>query len=110
MASLGDIRRKKLEELKRFQQDRFSDQLQEESQLQQQIQQIEMIVKNSFTKEALERYGNLKSAHPDKAVQLLVVLGQAIQKGQITRVDDETLKNILVQLTPKQKKFNIRKI
>ena len=108
MSELDDIKRKKLEELKRLQQEKVQGQLEEEAQVQQQVQQLESIVKNVFTKEALERYGNLKAAHPDKAVQLLVVLAQVIQSGQINKVDDAQLKNILMKLTPEKKKFKIR--
>lgn len=84
-------------------------QLQEETQLQQQIQQLEQFVKQFFTKEALARYGNLKTAHPDKAVQLLVLLAQAIQTKQISMIDDLTLKEILKKLTPEKKEIKIRK-
>ena len=83
----------------------------EEMQLQQQIQQLEMLVKQKLTKQALERFGNIKPAHPEKAIQLLAVLGQAIQSGQITdQIDDDQLKEILMKITPEKKDFNIRRV
>ncbi len=83
----------------------------EEMQLQQQVQQLEMLVKQRLTKQALERFGNIKSAHPEKAIQLLAVLGQAIQSGQINdQIDDEQLKEILIKLTPEKKEFKIKRI
>jgi len=103
---LEEIKRKKLEELQRAKQA----QIQEEARLQQQVEQLEAFVKQAFTKDALERYGNLKTAHPDKAMQLLVILGQAIQKGQINQVNDSQLKEILMKLTPDKKEFKIRRI
>ena len=106
MDELEELKKKKLEELKNQQ----LNQSQEEAQLQQQVEQLEAVVKQAFTKEALERYGNLKAAHPEKAVQLLVILGQAIQQGQITKIDDEKLKEILLKLTPKKRDFKIKKI
>ena len=72
---------------------------------------MENAVKQLLAKEALARYGNLKAAHQEKALQLLLILFQAIQKGQIrSKIDDETLKKILGQLTPKQKEFKIKRV
>jgi programmed cell death protein 5 len=109
MDELDIIRRKKLEELKQSQFGQMQQQSQEEEQLKQQVQQLEIIVKQAFTKKALERYGNLKAAFPDRAVQLSVILAQAIQSGQITKIDDNTLKEILKKLTPEKKEFNIKR-
>ena len=110
MSDLEEIRKRKLEELKTQQLESFQQQAQEQEQLKQQIQQLEAIVKQALTKEALERYGNLKSAFPDRAVQLLVILAQAIQSGQLTKIDDKTLKEILKKLTPKKKDFKIKRV
>ncbi len=82
----------------------------EQMQLQQQIEQLEIVVKQKMTKQALERFGNIKSAHPEKAIQLLAILGQAIQAGKIEEIDDDQLKEILMKLTPEKKEFKIRKI
>ncbi|MBW2977286.1 hypothetical protein KY331_00420 [Candidatus Woesearchaeota archaeon] len=104
--ALEEIKRRKLEELQKAKQT----QIQEETKIQQQVEQLESLVKQAFTKDALERYGNLKTAHPDKAVQLLVVLGQAIQQGKINQINDDQLKDILMKLTPEKKEFNIRRV
>jgi len=110
MDELESIRRKKLEELKQQQIEAIQQQSQEEQQLEQQIQQLEAIVKQALTKEALQRYGNLKAAFPERAVQLLVVLTQAIQSGQITKIDDQALKEILKKLTPEKKDIKIKRV
>ena len=110
MDELGDIRKRKLQELRRDQLGQIQQQSQEEEQLKQQIQQLELIVKQALTKEALQRYGNLKAAFPDKAVQLLVILVQAIQSGQITKIDDDTLKEILKKLSPEKKDIKIKRV
>lgn len=102
MNDIEELKRKKLEELQRQQQ--FDS---EEEEIQQQIAQLELLIKKVLTKKALERYGNLKTAHPDLAVQLLVLLGQAVQSGQIKTVDDEALKNLLMRLQPKKHKFKM---
>jgi programmed cell death protein 5 len=105
MDELEDIRRRKLDEIQRRQ---IQQQLQEEAQLQRQVEQLEQIVRQNLTKEALQRYGNLKTAHPEKAVQLLVILAQLIQNGA-ERIDDEMMKKILVRLTPQKKEFKINR-
>jgi|TARA_Y100000031_G_C8094575_1_gene325796 DNA-binding TFAR19-related protein (PDSD5 family) len=106
MDELDEIKKKKLEALKSQQ----SDQMQEQQQMQRQIAQLESVVKQALTKEALERYGNLKAAHPDKAVQVLVILAQAIQSGQVSKIEDSMLKEILMKLTPEKKDFKIKRV
>lgn len=111
MTELDEIKKRKFEELMQHQQEKLQYQAQEQAQLQQQIDAIESIVKQFLTKEALTRYGNLKIGHRDKALKLLVVLYQAIQKGQIQgMIDDLTLKKILGQLTPKQREIKIKRV
>ena len=108
MPTLDEIKRKKLEELMQNQRSQQSD---EQSQIQQQIEQMESVVRQFFTKEALARYGNLKAAHQEKAMQLLVILFQAIQKGQVQgKIEDSLLKRILEQLAPKKKEFKINRV
>ncbi len=106
MDELEEIRKKKLEQLKRAQQQ----QIQEQQEVQQQLVQLKNIVKQRLTKEALERFGNIKTAHPRKATQLIVGLAQAIKQGRIDMIDDNTLKEILIQLTPKKKDIKIKRI
>lgn len=109
MDELDQIRQKKIEQLQRSQQEKFQ-QTNEESQMQLQIEQLESIVKQALTKDALQRFGNLKAAHPEKAMQLLAILAQALQQGQISQIDDNTLKEILIKITPEKKEFKIKKI
>ena len=99
MDEIERIKLKKLKELQARQQEQLQNQLQEELQLQQQIQQLEEIVKQFLTKEALQRYGNLKTAHPEKSLQILVILSQLIQQGRIKKkIDDNILKEVLKQI------------
>ena len=111
MPTLDEIKKRRLEELMHMQQERMQQQANEQAQIQQQIEQIESVTKQFMTKEALERYGTLKTAHHEKALQLLLILFQAIQKGQIqSKIDDSTLKKILEQLTPKKKEIKIKRV
>ena len=109
MDEMEEIRKRKLHELRKNQLEKIQQQSQEEQQLQQQIHQLESMVKQVLTREALQRYSNLKTAFPDRAVQLLVILAQAIQSGQISKVDDNTLREVLKKLSPEKKEFNIKR-
>ena len=107
MSTLEEIRKKKLEEL----QQRVQQQSQEQAQIGQQIEAMENVVKSFLTKEALARYGSLKTAHQEKALQLLVILFQAIQKGQIKgKIDDSLLKRLLEQMTPQKRDIRIKRV
>ena len=111
MPTLDEIKKRKLEELMQLQKERMQGQSNEHAQIQQQIEQMETIVRQFMTKEALARYGNLKTAHQEKALQLLLILFQAIQKGQVqSKIDDSTLKKVLEQLTPKKKEIKIKRV
>jgi len=110
MDDIEEIRRKKLEQLKELQQEKLKqieEQEQEGLRLQQQIQMLENVVKQKMTREALQRYGNLKTAHPEKAVQLLVILGQILQTQKIDKIDDKELREILIRLSPPKKETKI---
>jgi len=110
MDELEEIKKRKMGELKKSQLEQIQQQSQEEEQMKQQIEQLESVVKHSLTKEALERYGNLKAAYPDRAVQLLVIMTQALQAGQITKIDDNTLKEILKKISPDKRDIKIRRV
>ena len=111
MSDLDEIRKKRLEELMRPQQEKSQQKVQENAQIQQQIELMENTVKQFFTKEALSRYGTLKTAHQEKALQLLVILYQAIQSGQIkSEIDDSVLKKLLQQMEPKKRDIKINRV
>ena len=102
MEELEQLKKKRLEQMQSEQLQHFN----EEAELQQQVEALEDIVRARLTKDALQRYGNLKTAHPEKAIQLLAVLAQAIQAGQIKQVNDDQLRFILGKLSEK-KEFKI---
>lgn len=103
---LENIKRRKLEELNK----RLEGQAQEEAQLYQQVQQLESAVKQKMTKEALQRFGNIKTAHPDKAIQLLMILARGIELGKIGIIDDTILKMILKNIAPDKRDIKIKKL
>jgi programmed cell death protein 5 len=77
----------------------------------QQIQALESQIKQYLTKRAYERYCNLKISHTEKAIQLLAIIGQMVNAGQIQeKLNDEMLKNLLIKLTPKKTETKIKRI
>ena len=105
MPSLEEIRKRKLQQMMAAQ----NENTQQQAQLQEQIAQLEVAVKQHMTKEAVLRYGSIKAAHPEKAVQSLVVLSQLLQSGRLEKIDDATFKKILEQMAPKKREIKITK-
>ncbi len=103
MSELEDIKKKRMDELRRQQEEAGG----QEQQLQQQIDAVESMVKRKLTKEALQRYGNIKAADPNRAVQVLMLLGQLIESGRADTIDDEQMKRILSMTSQKKKDINI---
>lgn len=89
----------------------YKRQLEEQLKLQQQIQMLEDMVKRSMTREAVARYGNIKSAHPEMALKLITILGQAISSSRLQgQITDEQLKEILQQLQSPKHEFKVRRV
>lgn len=109
MDELEEIRKKRMEELQQRCVQEAMQQNQQEAQIQQQLQQIEGIIKQKMSKEALQRYSNIKAADPEKAAQLSLIMAQFLQTGKLNKIDDETLKQILIKVTPKKRKINIKR-
>ncbi|MBI3033886.1 hypothetical protein HYY72_01895 [Candidatus Woesearchaeota archaeon] len=104
---IEEIKRKKLEALQRQYQEGIHQQAAEEQEAQQQIAALEAAVKSRLSKEALQRYGNIKAAHPEKAVQLLIVLGRLIQLGRVNMISDENLKAVLQKMDAEKRETRI---
>ncbi|MDP6642201.1 MAG: DNA-binding protein [Candidatus Nanoarchaeia archaeon] len=109
--SIEEIKRKKLEELQSRMMDDSNPQIQEELKMQQQIEMLENIAKQHLTKEAIQRYGNLRLAHQEKAIQVITLIVQAAQAGQLKeKIDDAKFKKLLKQLDTPKKEFKLRKV
>lgn len=107
MSEIEDLRKKKIELYKQQYASDFQSQLDNEAELQQQVAEIESNVKQLMSAEALERYCNVKLAHPQKALQALVVIAQMIQAGNVRTIDDTQFKSVLVHLTPEKKQTRL---
>lgn len=107
---LEEIKKRKLMELQAGQREALQQQLGEQQKAGEEVTQLESLVKQFLTREALQRYGNLKIAHTEKAIKVLVILGQMIQTGQIrSRINDTLFKEILRKLEPPKKEFTIKR-
>ncbi len=83
----------------------------EQGKLQQQIAQVEAVAKQFLSNEAIARYGSVKSAHPQKAMQVIAIIAQLAQQGQLReKLSDEEFKQLLLQLEPKRHTTRISRI
>ncbi|WII07360.1 DNA-binding protein [Methanomassiliicoccales archaeon LGM-RCC1] len=80
----------------------------------QQRQQVEMQLQNAMrqilTPEARDRLNNILLATPQMGQQIEMQLVQLAQSGRIpVPVDDDTLRSILGQITPKKREITIER-
>ena len=95
---LEALKKKRLKEIKKQQQ------------IKQQIEQIEQIAKQFMAREALERYSNIKVAHPEIAIKAITLIANASQTNQLSnKLTDEQFKRLLQQLQPKKERFRVIK-
>ncbi|MBI2670576.1 hypothetical protein HYX18_01170 [Candidatus Woesearchaeota archaeon] len=81
-----------------------------EIQKQQYINDLENLAKQYLTKEAVERYSNLKVAHPELAVNVVSLIANTVQTNQLKeKINDEQFKKILMQIQPDKEKFRVIK-
>ncbi|MBI2673069.1 hypothetical protein HYX19_02305 [Candidatus Woesearchaeota archaeon] len=114
MNDLDAIKRKHLEELQRKMLEKNIQEqqkaIEEEAQLQQQIASLENLAKQYMSGEAITRYSNLKVAHFEKAIQVTVIIAEAIKTGNIReKITDQQLKDLLINLQEQKKEFKIQK-
>lgn len=78
--------------------------IQKQVEWQKQVHMLETTVKQYLVKDAITRYGNIKAAHPQRAIQIITILAQLIESGQIKeQLNDAQFKEILLKLQePKQ--------
>jgi len=106
MSELEELKRRRLEAMQR----QYSDQqgqIDEEQQAKEQVAALEHAVKERLSKDALQRYGNIKAADPEKAIQLLVVLGRLIQLGKVGMINDDYLKAVLEKISLQRRETKI---
>ncbi len=63
-----------------------------------------------MSSEAIVRYSTLKSAHPEKAIQSLLMISQLLQNGQIKgQVTDLQYKQILMSINQEKRETRIQR-
>lgn len=63
------------------------------------MQALEQRVKNYLSKDALSRFGNLKTAHPEIAMKAVMILAKAIELGQLKQeLSDDEFKSLLIEM------------
>ena len=107
MDELEAIKARKLQELQQrheMQQDR-----QEQQQMQQMLKQIDSMVSRFLTPDAQSRLSNLKLVDPELVQKLKVYFAQLAASGQLKKMDDKQLKEILQKLKSSQKDITIKR-
>jgi programmed cell death protein 5 len=106
---LENLRKKKLEELRRQRQ--LQESFDEQDEQQKEFQDKKrMILRTILTTEAKERLGRIKVARPEMAEAIenqLIILAQS---GQLkTKINDEQLQMLLTRLVPKKRDISIKR-
>ena len=80
----------------------------ETEQIQKKIAEIEFAARQYMSQEAILRYGNLKSAHPQKALQAMAFIAQLGSQDQIKeKITDAQFKQLLLKLEPEKRETKI---
>jgi len=104
---LDELRRKRMEQMAQAQGDTGRD---EEAKREMEAQK-QAIMRQILNPEARERITRLKMAKPEFAEQVEMQLISLAQSGRLKSVlDDNQLKSILAQLTPKKREIKIKRI
>lgn len=112
---LEELKRKRMEQLKQAYTDQAQRQVSERQQAEadaaQQLEAIEEVVKAHLTREALQRYGTLKLAHPETATHFIMAVAQAIEAGRLkSLLSEEQMVNALKQIAKLEQKDRATRI
>lgn len=110
MNSIEKIKKKKLEEIQNTLGKDIQKQLEEQAKAQEQLAMVEGMAKQHMTKDAAERYGRLKLAHPAHAINAIALIAQAAQMGQLNeKITDKEFKSLLEKLQEGKKEFTFKR-
>ena len=86
----------------------MNQEIDEKQKVQQQVQALEAFAKQWMAAEAVARFGALKAAHPQKALQVAALVVQLAQQGQLRgKIGDAELKALLARMEPQRKETRI---
>ncbi len=108
MDELSELRKKKLAELQNQTTSHLQAQFAHEEKVAQQIAYLESIVKPKLTKDALIRYGTIKTVHPEKAAQVMMVLAQYVDKIDV--ITDVQFKEVLLRMEQPKRETTIKRV
>ncbi len=107
---LEQLRQEKMEQLKEQQQGGEAQEEAMEAQRQQAEAQKKAILRQHLTDEARKRLNTVKMSKPDVGEQVEQQLVALAQSGRIQdKIDDGKMKQLLKELTPDSKSFDIRR-
>lgn len=108
---LNELREERIEELRNQQQQQSPDQPEAQEQAQQQAEaQKQAILRQYLTDGARKRLNSVRMSKPDfadKVEQQLIALAQSGRLGD--KIDEDQMKQLLSELSPESKSFNIRR-
>ncbi|MDO5845417.1 MAG: DNA-binding protein [Methanocorpusculum sp.] len=104
---LAELRRQRMMQMQQ-QQASEQEQIQRQQQMQAQIQSVLMQV---MEPEARERLNTIRLTKPDFAAAVEQQIVSLAQSGRLRqKITDEQLRNLLTQIVPRKKEFNIRRV
>lgn len=107
---LEEIRRRRLAEIQKQQQQQVAQQAVAEEQAQRIEDQRQAILRSIMTPQARERLGTVKIAHPEVARLVEDQLITLASSGRLDReIDDDTLRAILRKLAPQKREISIER-
>lgn len=106
-AELAELRRQRIMQMQQ-QQMAEQEQLQRQQQMQAQIQSVLMQVMEPA---ARERLNTIRITKPEFAASIEQQIVSLAQSGRLRqKITDDQLKNLLAQIVPQKKEFNIRRV
>lgn len=107
---LQELRKRRLAEIQRQQQDQVAHQAAAEEQAKSIEDQRQAILRSILTPQARERLGTVKIAHPEVARLVEDQLISLASSGRLDReIDDDTLRAILRKLAPQKREITIER-
>jgi len=88
---------------------RSEEELNQQAEINKQIELLEEKLRRRLNRDALLRYGNIKAANPEFAINILVAMNQVLGNDSQSLINDEDFKKILKSLQPKKRDFKIRR-